>query len=643
MKSKTSFFNKGIFWKNVTLCWPLWGLYTILLLIFVPGMLWLDSNSWGYPKNLTQQQILNIVGSLPTSFYVVMIACMALCTGTALFSYLFNAKTANMIHSLPVDRNQLFGTNVISGLAFLILPQILTFIVSIIYCLNRGISHLEYLVVWLVICMITAFVAYSIVTFCSFLTGQMITMIGFVLLINIFSFVISALIAYVYDIFAFGMNGTIIPEDIIEYCSPISAFTRLSVDPSYENEVYVGMDVFGEDIMLVYSIIAIGLYIVSWVLYKKRHIEHAGDLLTVSFLKPVFRCGVGFCVALGLTPMIYYILMAIGKTMPIVLFVVLFVIIGMLGYWVADMLIKKTFKVFKKKYFLQWGIYSVFLGVSCVGIYLSTVVYETAIPSKEEVAYARMDYGYNCTFEKDELDKVFSVHEAIIEHKDLFESMEHTYDYSDGYDYVWIDYYDKDHSIVISRNYRIPYNEEGTPILKTMWEYEKEPEKLLEYLFDEQYPNITTFGAGSLEYVSEYIEEPEEIIYEAVEFDSNAAKVLYEAVIADAYAGTLYDHNTYWMHEMFQQETAEKVISDHDKESQLWISYKWAESESEQINQNPNSISGLMVEYDSSYENIYWEEGERWNDIVINFGADCTNIVNALIELGLITSADQIP
>lgn len=647
MKSKTSFFNKGIFWKNVTLYWPIWSIYTIILLIFMPGLLWLESNSWGYQEKLTQEQSLNIM-DVYMEPYTLIIACMALVTGLALFSYLFNAKTANMIHSLPVDRNQLFGTNVISGLVFLIVPQILTFVVSVLYCLNRGISHMEYLAAWLFMSMVTAFIAYSIVTFCSFLTGQLVTMVGFVVLINIFSFIISALITWIYEIFAFGVAGSLIPDEVILWCSPYNALMCLEVNPLYENEVYVGMDVLGKDIMIVYSIIAVILYVISWFLYKKRHIEHAGDLLTVPFLKPVFRWGVGFCVALAIAPMVSYTFMEIGKTIPIAVFVLVFVAVGMMGYFVADMLLKKSFKVFKKKYFLQWGIFSIFLAVSCVGIYFSTVAYENAMPDKEDVAHATIDYGYSCTFEKEELDKVFAVHEAIIENKDLFEKMKHERNYNSGYDYVMISYYADDGSLITCRNYRIPYNEEGTPIFQMVWEYEKEPEKLLGHLFNIQYQNITTFGSGSLEYIIEYKEENDEMVYEQVKFDSNAAKVLYEAVIADAYAGTLYAYNAYWRYEEFLQEQLEKgnvsatVETSHVKDSQLWISYKLPESESSQINKNSNSIAEITGDYDM-YGSSYWENEEPWRDIQINFGADCTNIVNALVELGLIASADEIP
>ena len=40
MKSKTSFFNKAVFRKNVVLYWPIWVSYLLYGLIKVPGRLW---------------------------------------------------------------------------------------------------------------------------------------------------------------------------------------------------------------------------------------------------------------------------------------------------------------------------------------------------------------------------------------------------------------------------------------------------------------------------------------------------------------------------------------------------------------------------------------------------------------------------
>ena len=43
MRSKTSYFNETVFWKNITHFWPVWLIYTILLLCMLPLRLLVNS------------------------------------------------------------------------------------------------------------------------------------------------------------------------------------------------------------------------------------------------------------------------------------------------------------------------------------------------------------------------------------------------------------------------------------------------------------------------------------------------------------------------------------------------------------------------------------------------------------------------
>ena len=174
MKSKISFFNKTIFVKNATLYWPIWAIYTLILLISQPIILWFSYNDGYRIHALTiEQKTQMLIEQLSMEPYLWLIGIMAVVTGMAVFSYLYNSKSANMIHSLPVDRAQLYGTNVISGLAFLILPQILTFLVTMFVCLMNGVTRIEYIAIWLLLAVGVDVIAFSMVTFCSFFTGQL--------------------------------------------------------------------------------------------------------------------------------------------------------------------------------------------------------------------------------------------------------------------------------------------------------------------------------------------------------------------------------------------------------------------------------------------------------------------------------------
>ena len=79
MKSKISFFNKTIFKKNVTLYWPIWGIYSLIVVIMQPGLVWLFNNmdyfSNGYSDEM---QFRDLMDTLRFENYVVLIAFAAL-------------------------------------------------------------------------------------------------------------------------------------------------------------------------------------------------------------------------------------------------------------------------------------------------------------------------------------------------------------------------------------------------------------------------------------------------------------------------------------------------------------------------------------------------------------------------------------
>ena len=110
MKSKTSFFNKTVFEKNIKLFWPLWALYMIILLLMGPLSMWsryrTAENYYGKDWQLYMSGFLSpAIAMRPT---VIIIFIMAVCTGMALFNYMYSQKACNMIHAMPVTRTQLY-------------------------------------------------------------------------------------------------------------------------------------------------------------------------------------------------------------------------------------------------------------------------------------------------------------------------------------------------------------------------------------------------------------------------------------------------------------------------------------------------------------------------------------------------------
>ena len=125
MKSKISFINRTMLQKNVKLYWPIWTLYTIVLLLNGPFSMWsrFKNAEFIYGKNWHKYMLDIISPAISMEADMIFIFVMALVTGMAMFSYLYNSRACNMIHSMPVTRRQLFSTNVLTGLLFMWIPQ----------------------------------------------------------------------------------------------------------------------------------------------------------------------------------------------------------------------------------------------------------------------------------------------------------------------------------------------------------------------------------------------------------------------------------------------------------------------------------------------------------------------------------------
>ena len=118
MRSKTSCFNKTIFFKNITHFWPIWMLILAWNLFVLPFMIYNSSQQYKLMNDIgkeeLEQSMSNDILSL-VAVYInpVVLFIFSVVAVMAVFSYLYQARSANTIHALPVTRKELFFTNYI--------------------------------------------------------------------------------------------------------------------------------------------------------------------------------------------------------------------------------------------------------------------------------------------------------------------------------------------------------------------------------------------------------------------------------------------------------------------------------------------------------------------------------------------------
>ena len=642
MKSKISFFNKTIFKKNMTLYWPIWALYTLILIIAQPLLLWSDfyySHFYdAYPYIERLEDFLEVLYLDP---HVYLIAIFALCTGMALFLYMYNHKSANMIHALPVDRTQLFGTNVISGLLFLAGPQTISIILTIIVALCNGVKEVYYAFYWLLLAFGTDIVAMAVVTFCAMFTGHVLALPVYAVVVNFFSWWVYYLLYISIVTFGYGVNSIgRNAERIAILFSPTGCFAyNIGFCENFDpvTQECIGGTVYGVELLAIYLFVAAVLYVVAYLTYRKRHIEQAGEFITVSWVKPIARFIVAVTGGFFGGMMIREFLRSVGIGCNATGFVIAMLVVGMIAYFIADMLIKKSFHVFAKKNWIGCGICSVALLISFFGMYGIAKSYEDYQPKMAEIESASVNMGYEVMLEGEEIETILAIHDEILKNKELCIRFEESG--NRDYQYVGVHYYLKNGDYV-SRSYELPNGyEEINKILEQITVLEQDVDNYLQYAFTKDYKEIEKFNGGWFE--AQFMDklqihgdgEIESHGYDTKEFTAEQAKEMFEAVLADAQAGTLMKYNVHsqWI---------------RDGKAEEYWKYSEAGLMIEFLDPSVDNSTHLVIEENSfTYPGsgaVEYIDTMSWNSAYLSFGPDCENIVNKLIEFEFIESVDDI-
>lgn len=458
MQSKTSFFSLGIFKKNITRFWPIWLSYLFLCLYRLPVRLYL-ALSETCPDTIEESvffasQLKDTVLSALVPFWFFVFACLC---AVFLFSYLYQARSAYMIHALPVNRVNLYITNISSGLLFLLVPQFLSFLASIYVCFLKGMTQLEYLLHWLLLSGGMAFFAFILAVLAVMLTGNTIMAPIFYYAINI---VVDTVIMAVYGVLGLFSYGVIDDSaNRISFFSPLNKLNSLFSDTSYYSYGSVDTKIFSlsESYRCIgcYVLVAIPLLILCLFLYKKRHLEVAGDVVSFPFLKPLFRWILTFVVSMY-AAVITASSMQTKTYASFPLFLGVMALCIFLIFFVSEMLLEKKFLVFHKRLFAECGAMIFLCVLLAFGVKQDVFGLEKAIPDQADISAIYVYADYPITVQESDYETVLAIHRDLINAKDEAKQYFSKYSlYENSYLNFQIRYELKD-GTSISRSYNIP-------------------------------------------------------------------------------------------------------------------------------------------------------------------------------------------
>lgn len=360
MRCGTSFYN-GTLGKQLTLrFWPLIALYSVIWAIVLPisGLNYMRS---GYIGNwATDIEYLFRALATPMTIVFGVLAAMAVC------SHLYTTRSCNFTAALPPKRTALFATHYLTGLLWLVVPvAVMTLMASF---LAIGCSLSGFASGLALVCMQTLFF-YSFAVLCGMLTGHLLALPVFYGIFNGLVGGIWTLLTAIFQEFYYGYPGSVtIAPAWVAWCTPVwNIFFQ-----------HATTDGFDPLVVAVYAGVGVLMALGSWLLYLKRPMERAGDVVIWAGLRPVFRYGVALCsgLALGTFTRIVLGLDSLGLAVASLLW-------GVAGCFVAQMFLTKSVQVLR-----YWkGASAVALSFAALFgvIQLDLTGYETRVPDPDDV------------------------------------------------------------------------------------------------------------------------------------------------------------------------------------------------------------------------------------------------------------------
>ena len=466
MRSVTSFFNPALARSDLRRHWPILFLYTAIWLVALPVQLYLRHIAEGASYGT---RTVSEVCQGTYSMGVIMAFVFGGVLAMALYSYLMNGRSVGLIHSLPLKRQTLFFTQLLTGFAMLTAGNLLVVLVSLLVCGEPG-----PLLVWLAVVTLAEIFFLALGTLCAMLTGWLLAVPVLYVGINFLVMVVMQLIHWLAELFIFGYQGDGFGSFTL-WCTPVVQLVRRLMDPQGVVAEYVGYPVVSADVsplenggwqaLGIYAAVAVAIIALACLLCIRRRSELSGDVAAFPWMRPVLRYGVGCIGGLALGMILYSVTFGLARSNDIraylpgmLLCVVLMTLVCSFG---MSMLLGKSLKIFRR----TWKgtvLLAALLAAVCVCVRMDVAGVERRVPKTDEIesvtAQCRNIQPFTATSgDTETIEAIRAIHRAILEQvEDGDVDLDGTPLIEDG-QYIWIRLkYTLTDGSTLERGYNVP-------------------------------------------------------------------------------------------------------------------------------------------------------------------------------------------
>lgn len=463
MRSGTSFFNSTLYRKTMLRFWPLWAAYGLMWLYLVPFNLlnnYFSMRGASVSSVELANRLVEYARDIPNTLqFGVFVACgYGVLCAMAVFGYLYNNRSACMMHALPLRRETLFTTQYLAGLSFALLPNLVVAGITLAVelplvaqkCWGTSLASLG---IWLLVQSGVCLFFFSFASFCAMFTGHILALPAFYGILNMLAYAIYVLITGVLNDFFFGFSmhsgqGSALTQIL----TPIWPLTE-AVEWDPVQETVNGMTattgewhLLNPGVVAAYAAAGVVLAVLALLVYRQRQVESAGDVVSVRLVRPIFLYGVAFCSGLcfGVYTVAFF---GWRNRLSLAVCVVVWAVVG---YFVARMLLCKSFRVLK--YWKGAAVSFVAMTVLCVACLTDVMGITAWVPQADEVASItavdyRISYPYDSgnstqvnVTDREQIAQIVALHQAIVDHRDTVDTSSSRYQGGEEYTRLDVEY-----------------------------------------------------------------------------------------------------------------------------------------------------------------------------------------------------------
>ena len=483
MRSKTSFFSPAIFKKNITRFWLLVVLYLVAQCLALPLVMHtnLSYTMIGVSHNEAMYNAVRDIYQI-TEITNVIAFFGACASAMAVFSYLYSARSANMMAALPVRRESMFISSCAAIYAVVIAVNLLAVAMTFCIGLAHGLSLMKWLVEWFFIVMGQFTLYFGMAVLCANMTGNILAMPVIYGVMNFCAVCVGSVAVEIANEVIYGLNAGL--PDLFAWLTPFVWLLQGGYEytgPSnvaYELRDYSFLVYDRPTAMILYTIAGVVFLLIAFFIHRKRAMETAGDVVSVRILRPVFKILCAFAAGMGFgTVFFYWFLNYQGTSGAAYRLMASIFVFGFVGYVLADMLVRKTTRIPLAKTAVPALIMSCAMALTIFVMDSDMLGIESKVPEIDQVKQANVSCsGEGLTFTDPEgIGWVTAVHHTVLDNKAKNENDLNNHDMT-----IHITYTMQDDSQV-RRYYRVRYEVEGvmTPEAQIVDELFNDPENIL--------------------------------------------------------------------------------------------------------------------------------------------------------------------